>query len=182
MYSEKYLNYCPNLCLNYFVHTTTPYPNSNLSKTHPTQHLLYMSFIRHLHTIRNTLKHSLNMPTITLIHNPNCSKSRAALELLESKNITPNVVQYLDTPLSEAEIRSVVQKLGVKPFDLLRRGEPEYTALNLSAPGTTPETHIMAMATHPNLIERPILIVDDKAVIGRPIEKLDELIDELPKL
>ncbi|KAG5359241.1 hypothetical protein CJU90_3975 [Yarrowia sp. C11] len=117
--------------------------------------------------------------TITLIHNPKCSKSRAALELLQSKNLTPTVIQYLDSPLTEAEITSVLQKLNIKPVELLRKGEAQFSELDLGAADKSDQDIIAAMAKHPNLIERPILIVDDKAVIGRPTEKLNELLGKL---
>ncbi|KAB8281921.1 thioredoxin-like protein [Yarrowia lipolytica] len=134
-----------------------------------------MPLFRSLHT----LKRLSTMPTITLIHNPKCSKSCAALELLEQKQISPNVVQYLDTPLSVAEISSIVRKLDMKPVELLRKGEPQFSELNLGAANTPDAEIIDAMAKHPNLIERPILIVDDKAVIGRPTEKLNDLLGKL---
>ncbi|KAG5356137.1 putative arsenate reductase [Yarrowia sp. B02] len=131
-----------------------------------------MSFLRSIHSLKR-----LAMPQITLIHNPKCSKSRAALELLEQKKITPTVVQYLDTPLSATEIASVLQKLDIKPSELLRKGEAQFAELDLV--NKNDEQIIAAMAQHPNLIERPILIVDDKAVIGRPTEKLNELLGKL---
>lgn len=119
------------------------------------------------------------MPTITLIHNPKCSKSRAALELLEQKKISPTIVQYLDTPLSASEITSILHKLDIKPVELLRKGEAQFTELDLGAADKSDADIIAAMAKYPNLIERPILIVDDEAVIGRPTEKLNDLLGKL---
>lgn len=119
------------------------------------------------------------MTAVTLVHNPRCSKSRAALELLEQRGIKPTVVKYLDTPLSVPEITSILAKLKIKPRELLRTGEAEYKELDLSNDSVTDEAIIEAMAAHPKLIERPILIVDDAAVIGRPTEKLEELLGKL---
>lgn len=132
-----------------------------------------------LHRTLHTLKRLSRMPTITLIHNPKCSKSRAALELLESKKISPQVVQYLDSPLSVSQISDILHKLEIKPVELLRTGEPQFAELDLGAVDKSDSDIIAAMAKYPNLIERPILIVDDKAVIGRPTEKLNELLGKL---
>lgn len=134
-----------------------------------------MSLYRTLHTLRRLS----TMPTITLIHNPKCSKSRAALELLEQKKISPTVVQYLDTPLSASDITSILHKLDIKPVELLRKGEVQFSELGLGAADKSDADIVAAMAKYPNLIERPILIVDEKAVIGRPTEKLNELLGKL---
>jgi arsenate reductase len=116
------------------------------------------------------------MTDLTLYHNPRCSKSRAALELLQSRGLTPDVVLYLDTPPDAAQLRDVLGKLGIGARQLLRTGEEAYKQLNLADPGLDEEQLIAAMIAHPKLIERPILVADDKAVIGRPPENILELL------
>ena len=116
------------------------------------------------------------MTDLTLYHNPRCSKSRGALELLEARGLTPTVVRYLETPLSAAQLRDLLAKLNISARQLLRTGEDAYKALNLADSGLTDAQLIDAMAAHPKLIERPILVAGDKAVIGRPPEKVLEIL------
>ena len=116
------------------------------------------------------------MTDLTLYHNPRCSKSRGALELLEARGLTPTIVRYLETPPDAAQLRDLLGKLGLVARDLLRTGEDEYKTLNLADSSLSDEQLIAAMAAHPKLIERPILIVGDKAVIGRPPEKVLEIL------
>ncbi|VVN59351.1 putative protein YfgD [Pseudomonas fluorescens] len=116
------------------------------------------------------------MTDLTLYHNPRCSKSRGALELLEARGLTPTVVRYLETPLSAAQLRDLLAKLNISARQLLRSGEDEYKALNLADSGLPDAQLIDAMAAHPKLIERPILVAGDKAVIGRPPEKVLEIL------
>jgi arsenate reductase len=116
------------------------------------------------------------MTDLILYHNPRCSKSRGALELLEARGLSPVVVRYLETPLNAAEIKALLGKLGIGARQLLRRGEDEYAALGLADEQLGEAQLIEAMASHPKLIERPILVVGDKAVIGRPPEKILELL------
>ena len=116
------------------------------------------------------------MTDLTLYHNPRCSKSRGALELLEARGLTPTVVRYLDTPPSADELRTLLGKLGIPARQLLRSGEDEYKALGLADSSLSDEQLIAAMASHPKLIERPILIAGERAVIGRPPEKVLELL------
>lgn len=116
------------------------------------------------------------MTDLTLYHNPRCSKSRGALELLQARGLTPTVVRYLETPLDAAQLRSLLGKLGISARELLRTGEDEYKALNLADSSLSEEQLIAAMAANPKLIERPILQIGDKAVIGRPPEKVLELL------
>ncbi|MWV13225.1 arsenate reductase (glutaredoxin) [Pseudomonas sp. R-28-1W-6] len=116
------------------------------------------------------------MTDLTLYHNPRCSKSRGALELLEARGLTPNIVRYLETPPSAAELHSLLGKLGIGARQLLRTGEDEYKELNLADGSLSEAQLIEAMVAHPRLIERPILIAGDKAVIGRPPEKVLELL------
>ncbi|OLU30391.1 arsenate reductase (glutaredoxin) [Pseudomonas sp. PA27(2017)] len=116
------------------------------------------------------------MTELTLYHNPRCSKSRAALQLLEERDLQPVVVHYLDTPPSAAELREVLNKLGLPPRQLLRSGEDEYRELGLANQALSDEDLIEAMAAHPRLIERPILIAGERAAIGRPPENILELL------
>ncbi|MES2871712.1 MAG: arsenate reductase (glutaredoxin) [Pseudomonadota bacterium] len=116
------------------------------------------------------------MTDLTLYHNPRCSKSRGALELLEARGLTPTVVRYLETPLDAAQLRTLLGQLNISARQLLRTGEDEYKSLNLADSGLSDEHLIAAMAAHPKLIERPILVAGDKAAIGRPPEKILEIL------
>lgn len=116
------------------------------------------------------------MSQLTLFHNPRCSKSRGALELLEARGLAPTIVRYLETPPSAAELQALLGKLGISARQLLRTGEEEYKALGLDDPQLGDAQLIEAMAAHPKLIERPILVAGDKAVIGRPPEKVLEIL------
>lgn len=117
------------------------------------------------------------MTGYVLYHNPRCSKSRGALELLQERGIEPQVVRYLDTPPDAATLRTLVSKLGIRPRELLRTGEEEYRSLGLADESVGDDAIIEAMAAHPRLIERPILMRDERAVIGRPPERVLELLD-----
>ena len=116
------------------------------------------------------------MTDLTLYHNPRCSKSRGALELLQAQGLTPNVVRYLETPLNAAQLSDLLAKLKISARQLLRTGEEEYKTLNLADNSLSDAQLIDAMAAHPKLIERPILVVDNHAVIGRPPEKVLEIL------
>ncbi|WP_343599956.1 arsenate reductase (glutaredoxin) [Pseudomonas sp.] len=116
------------------------------------------------------------MTDLTLYHNPRCSKSRGALELLEQRGLAPTIVRYLETPPDAAALKALLGKLGIAPRQLLRSGEDEYKTLDLANPALTDAQLIDAMVQHPKLIERPILIAGDKAVIGRPPEKVLEIL------
>ncbi|MBF6033456.1 arsenate reductase (glutaredoxin) [Pseudomonas sp. P155] len=116
------------------------------------------------------------MTDLTLYHNPRCSKSRGALELLEARGLTPKVVRYLETPLNAAQIKALLGKLGISARQLLRTGEDEYKMLQLADESLSEAQLIDAIAQHPKLMERPILEVGDKAVIGRPPENVLELL------
>ncbi len=116
------------------------------------------------------------MSKITIWHNPRCSKSRNAAALLEEKGIEAEVVKYLDTPPTKEEIKSVLEMLGISARELMRTKESVYKELGLKEVEEE-EKLIEAMAEHPKLIERPIVIKGSKAAIGRPIEKIIELLD-----
>jgi arsenate reductase len=116
------------------------------------------------------------MTDLTLYHNPRCSKSRGALELLEARGLTPTVVRYLDEPPDAAQIQGLLKKLGLSARQLLRTGEEDYKTLHLADASLSEAQLIAAIAAHPKLMERPILEVGDKAVIGRPPEQILELL------
>ena len=116
------------------------------------------------------------MTDLTLYHNPRCSKSRGALELLEARGLAPTVVRYLETPLDAAQLQALLGKLNISARQLLRTGEDEYKTLNLADASLSEAQLIAAIAAHPKLMERPILETADKAVIGRPPENILELV------
>lgn len=116
------------------------------------------------------------MTDLTLYHNPRCSKSRAALDVLEARGLQPTIVRYLETPLNVAQIKALLSKLGISARQLLRTGEEEYKTLNLADASLSEQQLIEAIAAHPKLMERPILEAGDKAVIGRPPENVLELL------
>jgi len=113
--------------------------------------------------------------TVTIWHNPRCGKSRDALKLLEEEGITPEIVRYLDDAPSEAQLRELLKMLGIGARDLMRTKEELYRELGLKEV-TDEAALIRAMAEHPKLIERPVVIKNGKAVIGRPPEKVIELV------
>lgn len=111
-----------------------------------------------------------------LFHNPRCSKSRHALDLLRQRGIEPEIVDYLQHPPSAEQIRALARTLGIQPRAMLRSKEPEYVELGLSDHSLDDQTLIAAMAAHPRLIERPIFLCDGRAVIARPPERVLELL------
>jgi arsenate reductase (glutaredoxin) len=116
------------------------------------------------------------MTDLTLYHNPRCSKSRSALQLLEERGLAPSIVRYLETPLNAAQLQALLGKLAINPRQLLRTGEDEYKSLGLSDLQLSDAQLIDAMVSQPKLIERPILVVGNKAVVGRPPEKILEIL------
>lgn len=107
---------------------------------------------------------------VRIYHNSRCSKSRGTLELLQARGLRPEVVNYLDTPPSVDELRALLRLLGMTPRELLRTGEPEYQELGLADPTLDDAAILKAMTAHPKLIERPIVVANGKAAIGRPPE------------
>lgn len=114
--------------------------------------------------------------TITIYHNPRCSKSRQTLQLLTEHGMEPEVINYLDSPPTHAELERILQLLKLEPRELMRRKEDEYTELGLDNPTLSRAALIDAMVQHPRLIERPIVIRGRQAVIGRPPEKVLEIL------
>lgn len=115
------------------------------------------------------------MSDVTLYHNPRCSKSRATLALLEEQGISAEVVEYLDQPLSAAELRELAEMLGGRLIDMTRTGESVFAELNLA--DADEKTLADAMAEHPILMERPIVCHEGQAEIGRPPEAVLALFD-----
>lgn len=115
-------------------------------------------------------------PAAILYHNPRCSKSRQTLELLRAQGLDPEVVEYLKTPPTAAELEQILALLGKEPRELMRTGEAEYKELGLDDPALGRDALIQAMVDHPRLIERPILLANRKAAVGRPPERVLEIL------
>lgn len=116
------------------------------------------------------------MAQVTIYHNPRCSKSRQTLQLLEQHGVQPEVVEYLKTPPSVTELKTLVKQLGfISARELMRSKEEAYQALHL-ADVTDESALLQAMANEPKLIERPIVVVGDQARLGRPPEAVLELL------
>ena len=113
--------------------------------------------------------------TMTIYHNPRCSKSRHALQILRDNGVEPEVVEYLKTPLDAAVLRGLIDKLNIPAHDVLRTKEDEYTDAGLSPQSSNTQV-IKAIEAHPILLERPIIVKGKKAVIGRPPEKVTQLL------
>jgi arsenate reductase (glutaredoxin) len=116
------------------------------------------------------------MAEVTVYHNPRCSKSRAALELVRGAGVEPRVVEYLKTPPTAEELDDILKMLGLEPRELMRKGEKEYAELKRDDPRLSRAQLIRAMVEHPILIERPIAVKGKKAVVGRPPEKVKDLL------
>jgi arsenate reductase len=110
-----------------------------------------------------------------IYHNARCSKSRATLALLQERGCACEVVNYLETPPSVTELTQLLDQLGMTPRELIRSNEPDYRELGLDEPTLGDDALIAAMAAHPILIERPIVVVNGKAAIGRPPESVLDL-------
>lgn len=116
------------------------------------------------------------MSKFTIYHNPRCSKSRNTLALLEENGVNPEVVLYLETKPDVDEIKGLLARLGISAGELVRRGEEAYKACGLSRDSSDADI-LAAMAEHPKLIERPIVVKGDRAVLGRPPENVLALLD-----
>ncbi len=116
------------------------------------------------------------MACITIYHNPNCSKSRATLALLEENDIKPEIIYYLETPPSIDELKSILKKLGMQFHDILRRSEEAFDTLGLDDDTLSEEIAFDLLQKHPHLLQRPIAVKGNKAIIGRPPENVLSLI------
>jgi arsenate reductase len=114
--------------------------------------------------------------TLTIFHNPRCSKSRQTLGLLRENNAEPEIVEYLKTPPDAATLEKLLDMLGMEPRELMRKKEKEYKENDLANPNLSRDALIAAMVAHPKLIERPIVIKDNRAVLGRPPEAVLDIL------
>ncbi len=112
---------------------------------------------------------------ITIYHNPRCSKSRQGLEILENSGKEFEVVKYLDEPISEEQLKEIISLLGIQPIDLVRKNEAIWKS-DFKGKELSDNEIISAMVKHPKLIERPIVVSNGNAVIGRPAENIKALI------
>jgi len=115
---------------------------------------------------------------ISIYHNPGCSKSRAALALLEENDITPEIIYYLETPPSSEELKSLIEKLGMQLSDIIRRSEEDFDKLGLDDETLSEDIVLDLLQTHPHLLQRPIAVKGDKAIIARPPENVLRLIGD----
>ena len=116
------------------------------------------------------------MSDVTIYHNPRCSKSRQTLALLEERGIQPNIVLYLENTPNQKQLKSLLSKLGISTRDLMRTGESEHKDNNLKDKDLSEAALITAMVKYPKLIERPIVVANGKAALGRPPEKVLEIL------
>ncbi|MGR9087074.1 MAG: arsenate reductase (glutaredoxin) [Gammaproteobacteria bacterium] len=110
--------------------------------------------------------------TVKIYHNPRCSKSRETLQLIRERGFEPEIVEYLKTPPTAKELEDILQKLGMEPRDLMRTKEAAYRESGLDNPALDRKTLIQGMIDHPILIERPIVLANGKAAVGRPPESV----------
>jgi len=118
-----------------------------------------------------------DMSSVTIWHNPRCSKSRQTLQLLRDRGVEPIIVEYLKTPPSEAELASALNALGIGPRDLMRKKETLYKELSLDDDGLSRAELVAAMIENPVVIERPVVFRGNRAVVGRPPESVLDLLD-----
>ena len=117
------------------------------------------------------------MTKIRIYHNPECSKSRAALALLEENDVSPEIIYYLETPPSIEELKSLLVKLDLQLQDIIRRGEDDFEELDLDDETLSEEIVLDLLQKHPHLLQRPIVVKGDKAIIARPPEKVLGMIE-----
>ncbi len=118
------------------------------------------------------------MADITIYHNPGCSKSRAALALLEENDISPEIIYYLETPPDTEELKKLLQKLGMGVSEILRRPEDDSDSPGLGDESLSEEIVFDLLQKHPHLLQRPIVVKADKAIIARPPENVLTLIGD----
>jgi arsenate reductase len=116
------------------------------------------------------------MHDVRIWHNPRCSKSRATLALLEARGIQPQIIDYQQNPPTAAELDAMLRLLGMTPRELMRRDEPEYAELDLDNDQLDRSQLIAAMIAHPRLIQRPIVLANGKASLGRPPEAVLDIL------
>ncbi len=116
------------------------------------------------------------MSDVTIYHNPRCGTSRKTLELIRNKGIEPKIVEYLKTPPTEKELDTILKLLGIEPRELMRTKETEYSRYRFDNPKLRRAQLIAAMIRHPVLIERPIVLSNGKAALGRPPENVEKIL------
>ncbi|VAW76770.1 Uncharacterized protein YfgD, not an arsenate reductase [hydrothermal vent metagenome] len=116
------------------------------------------------------------MSDVTIYHNPRCSKSRQTLELLEQNGVDADVVEYLETPPDTDQLEHILKLLKLEPHELIRTNESEYREQGMDNPDLSRQQLIALMVKHPKVIQRPIVIKDGKAAIGRPPETVLEIL------
>ncbi len=114
--------------------------------------------------------------SVTIYHNPRCSKSRQTLELLRDRGIEPEIVEYLERPPEAAQLKQILNLLGLAPRELMRRKEALYMDLALDDEGLSEDALIAAMVENPILIERPIVLANGKGALGRPPEAVLDIL------
>ena len=119
-----------------------------------------------------------NVKSIRIYHNPECSKSRAALALLEENDVDPQIIYYMETPPSIDEIKSLLAKLDLKLLDIIRRSEDDFDELGLDDETLSEEIILDLLQKHPQLLQRPIVVKGDNAIIARPPEDVLTLIGD----
>ncbi len=112
------------------------------------------------------------MNTVTLYHNPRCSKSRRALELLRSRNVEPEIIEYMKSPPTVSELERILKLLSMEPRELMRKKETVYKSLALDDEILNRHSQVQSIVEHPILIERPIAVANGRAALGRPPEKI----------
>lgn len=110
--------------------------------------------------------------TVTIYHNPRCTKSRETLALLKERGIEPRIIEYLNAPPSPLELKGILKKLGLKPHDIIRDNEPRYAELGLKDRQVSDDELLALIAANPILLQRPIVVSANKAAIGRPPEQV----------
>lgn len=118
----------------------------------------------------------VNSLKVQILHNPRCSKSRTTLQLLQENGVEPEIILYLDSPPDADQLASILRKLDMGPRELMRKGQSEYKDLGLDNTQLSDEQLIAAMLEAPILIERPIVLANDRAAIGRPPESVLEIL------
>jgi arsenate reductase len=113
---------------------------------------------------------------ITVYQKPTCSKCRATLKLLNERGVQFQAINYYETPLTSSQLRELIAKLGVSPRDILRKDEQVYRELELGKREISDDDVIDLMAKHPDLMQRPIVVRGDEAVLGRPVENVEKLL------
>lgn len=116
------------------------------------------------------------MDEVVIYHNPRCSKSREALAWLRARGVEPRIVAYLEQGLEEAEVRSLLGKLGIGVRELLRTNEQAYRELGLADPSRSDADLVRALCQQPKLLQRPLVVCGRRAVIARPAERAADLL------